>query len=116
VDDGAADACVSHVVFQHIPDPAVTLGYVREMGRVVRPGGWAAFQISNDPTIHHRRESRLKRLLRRGGPAGQAHPAWLGSAVEIDELRAAAGDGAMDVEHLAGEGTQYCIALTRRRG
>src|SRR5207253_180258 len=29
--DGSVDACVSVVVFQHIPDPAVTLGYVREM-------------------------------------------------------------------------------------
>ncbi len=38
VGDGEADACFSHVVFQHIPDPAVTLGYVREMGRVLAPG------------------------------------------------------------------------------
>src|SRR3954470_2705623 len=45
--DASVDAVVSHVVFQHIPDPQVTLGYVREMGRVLRPGGWAAFQISN---------------------------------------------------------------------
>ncbi len=42
--DASADACVSHAVFQHIPDPAITLGYVREIGRVLRPGGWAAFR------------------------------------------------------------------------
>lgn len=116
VGDGEADACFSHVVFQHIPEPSVTLGYVREMGRVLRPGGWAAFQVSNDPAIHRRHQSRLKGLLRRGGPEGQEHPAWLGSSVEIEDLRAASDEGAMDVECLSGEGSQYCIVLTRRRG
>ena len=38
----SADVCFSYVVFQHIPDPHVTLGYVREIGRVLRPGGTAA--------------------------------------------------------------------------
>src|SRR3954453_9609069 len=47
--DSSVDACFSHVVFNHIPDPAITLGYVREMSRVLRPGGWSAFQVSNDP-------------------------------------------------------------------
>src|SRR3954451_17630061 len=32
VEDGAAGACFSFVVFQHVPDPAITLGYVRDMG------------------------------------------------------------------------------------
>src|SRR3954447_5995377 len=41
IDSASAEVCISHVVFQHIPDPAVTLGYVREIGRVLRPGGWA---------------------------------------------------------------------------
>src|SRR4051812_14960044 len=52
IESETADVCHSVVVFQHIPDPEVTLGYVREMGRVLRPGGWAAFQISNAPAIH----------------------------------------------------------------
>lgn len=47
--DASVDAVFSHVVFQHIPDPRITLGYVREMGRVLRPGGWTAFQVSTDP-------------------------------------------------------------------
>jgi SAM-dependent methyltransferase len=120
IEDASADAVISHVVFQHIPDPAVTLGYVREIGRVLRPGGWAAFQVSNDPVIHRRRTGReglrirLHALLRRG-PGGQADPAWLGSAVELDDLRAAAGDGGMDVERISGAGTQMCFVLTRRR-
>src|SRR2546423_10086498 len=52
IDGASADACFSFVVFQHIPDPEVTLSYVREMGRVLRSGGRAAFQVSNDPGVH----------------------------------------------------------------
>src|SRR5947209_19965097 len=49
VPDASVDVCISHVVFRHIPDTAVTLGYVREMGRVLSPGGFAAFELSNAP-------------------------------------------------------------------
>jgi SAM-dependent methyltransferase len=121
--DASADACVSHVVFQHIPDPEVTLGYVREMGRVLRPGGWAAFQVSNDPEIH-RAEAHggtLARSARRVGaavgrsPRGTEDAEWLGSAVGLPALEAAASDGGMDVEKVVGEGTQFCLVRTRRR-
>jgi SAM-dependent methyltransferase len=119
--DASADAVVSHVVFQHIPDPAVTLGYVREIGRVLRPGGWAAFQVSNDPGVHRPRGRAAKvrvgaaRLLGRRGPWHE-NPHWLGSSVEIPALREAAADGSMDVERIVGEGTQYCAVLLRRQG
>ena len=117
--DRSADACISHVVFQHIPDPEVTLGYVREIGRVLRPGGWAAFQISNAPQIHRPRTG-LEGLgiswrARSGrGPKGQADPSWLGSAVELGDLAAAAADGGMELERTSGEGTQLCFCLTRK--
>jgi SAM-dependent methyltransferase len=116
VDDASCDAVVSLVVFQHIPDPAVTLGYVREIGRVLKPGGWAGFQVSNDPGVHRRRQPLAQRaasLLGRA-PRGQGDPAWLGSAVELDALRAAAADGGMELERVLGEGTQYCLVLARR--
>ena len=100
VADGAADGVFSHVVFQHIPDPRITLGYVREMGRVLRPGGWAAFQVSNDPRIHRRR-LRVPRMTR--------HPAGRGSAVDLGELRDAASAAGLEVERVAAQGTQYCL-------
>ncbi len=71
--DRSADACFSHVVFQHLPDPAITLGYVREMGRVLRPGGWAGFQVSNAPEIHRRPSpSRRARDLARRRPRSRS--------------------------------------------
>jgi SAM-dependent methyltransferase len=114
--DGEADLVVSHVVFQHIPEPAITLGYLREMGRVLRPGGLAGFQVSNNKAVHRGRSGfgeRVRAALGRA-PKGQTHAAWLGSAVEVDELRAAAADGGMDVEKLVGEGTQYMLVRLHR--
>jgi SAM-dependent methyltransferase len=117
--DGSVDACVSHVVFQHIPDPRVTLGYVAEMGRVLCPGGWAAFQVSNDPHVHRRRRGRDATLRRLGAlvgrhPRGQADPAWLGSAVDMHELRRIAHDSGLELERVLGEGSQFCVVLARR--
>jgi SAM-dependent methyltransferase len=119
VPDASITACVSHVVFQHIPDPAVTLGYIREIGRVLAPGGWAAFQVSNDPRIHRWRWDRMQWKVRIGSllgraPRRQSHPAWRGSALRLDDVRRAAADGAMQLERVAGEGTQLCYVLTRR--
>ena len=46
IETGSVDGCVSLVVFQHIPDPAITLGYVREM---VAP---AAGRLGRLPGVH----------------------------------------------------------------
>lgn len=120
VADESADVCISHVVFQHLPDPQLTLGYVREIGRVLRPGGWAAFQISNDRSVHRPPSARRRALVAvRGvigrGPRGQADRSWLGSAVELDAVRDAAEDGGMVLERTAGEGTLMCCVLTRKQ-
>jgi SAM-dependent methyltransferase len=113
------DACVSHVVFQHIPDPQITLSYVREIGRVLRPGGWAAFQISNDARVHRghsalRRAQRAVLVTAGRVPRGQDDPRWRGSMVSLDALRSAAADGSMQVDRVVGEGTQFCLVRTRR--
>lgn len=117
--DGSVDACLSFVVFQHLPDPQITLGYVREMGRVLVPGGWAVFQVSNDPSVHRppRGLARLRHQVRavtRRGPRGFDHPAWLGSAVDLDALAVAAREGGLAIERVEHAGTQFCLVLARR--
>lgn len=119
IESESADVCHSHVVFQHIPDPEITLGYISEIGRVLRAGGWAAFEISNTDAIHEpptlsARIVHGARALMRRGPKGQAHPAWLGSKIELADLRAAAEAGDASVERVVGEGTQYCSVLLRK--
>jgi SAM-dependent methyltransferase len=116
IPDASADGCFSHVVFQHLPDPELTLGYVREMARVLRPGGWAAFGVSTDPAVHrprHRLRWRLAALLRRG-PRGQEHPAWLGSAVPLDRLEASAVAAGIEVERVRYPDTQFTLVRARR--
>jgi SAM-dependent methyltransferase len=116
VGDSVVDGCFSHVVFQHIPDSEITLGYVREMGRVLKPGGWALFQVSTDPSVHRpprlRWRGRLKRLLTGKGKQDRA---WWGSHVDIPKLRAAADEAGMDVEQVLDEGSQYTTVFARRR-
>lgn len=117
VADASADGCFSHVVFQHLPDPELTLGYVREMARVLRPGGWAAFGVSTDPAVHRPRRRagwRLAALLGRG-PRGQEHPAWLGSAVPLDRLERCADEAGMELERVLHPGTQFTLVRGRRR-
>jgi SAM-dependent methyltransferase len=119
IGDGAVDACVSIVVFQHVPDPEITLGYVREMGRVLRPGGWAAFGVSTDPSVHRPRSLRARagwRLaaLAGRGPHAQEHPAWLGSAVGVADLERAAREGGLELERVLAPGTQFTTVLARR--
>jgi len=115
IDQGSIDACLSHVVFQHIPDVEIILGYVREIGRVLRSGGWAVFQVSNDPDVHRQRglRSQLRSRVSRG-PKGTNSAEWLGSSVELKDLRNAAREGGLAIERVAGEGTQYCIVRARR--
>jgi SAM-dependent methyltransferase len=116
ISNGSVDVSISIVVFQHFPSPDVAFGYVRELGRVLRSGGWAALQISNDPAVHRPR-GRLRGALRAiagRGPRGQRHPAWLGSHIELPALRDRAAEAGLELEKVWGEGTQYCQVLLRR--
>lgn len=115
--DESVDGCFSHVVFQHIPDPAITLAYVREMGRVLRPGGWTLFQVSTDPRVHRPPSSWRDRARApiSGARARGADRAWWGSAVEVGALRAAAAEGGLEVERILDVGTQYTTVVARRQ-
>ena len=41
------DFCFSHFVFMHIPDENTIFEYIKEMGRVLKPGGLFRFDLSN---------------------------------------------------------------------
>jgi ubiquinone/menaquinone biosynthesis C-methylase UbiE len=116
VADASADVVYSFIVFQHIPDPAITYGYIKEIGRVLAPGGWALFQVSELPDIHrteaHRKDrsarTRLRQLIGRQ-PKGCLTAEWLGSAVQRVDLLRALDDGGLDFSGSVGDGTQYCF-------
>jgi SAM-dependent methyltransferase len=106
----AADGLISHGVFQHLPDPAIAYGYVAEIGRVLRPGGWAGLEVSNDPEAHREPRRRLGGLLRRG----RRDAARLGAPVELDALRAAAAAAGLEVTRVTGAGTASCCVRLER--
>lgn len=123
LDDAAFDVCYSFIVFQHIPEPAITCSYVAEIGRVLRPGGWTLFQVSDRPEMHRSRfwltrtplRERLRRLRGRG-PQGCTDAAWLGSAVPRTDLCAALARGGLVLDRTTGDGTQFCLVLARKPG
>ena len=114
--DASADVVYSFIVFQHIPDPAITYGYIREIGRVLAPGGWALFQVSELPEIHrtdaHRVDrtarTRIRQLFGRQ-PKGCLTAEWLGSAVRRVDLLRALEEGGLEFAGSVGDGTQYCF-------
>jgi ubiquinone/menaquinone biosynthesis C-methylase UbiE len=123
LNDASFDACYSFIVFQHIPDPAVTCGYITEIGRVLKPGGWAVFQISDQPDVHlsssYERGAQLRlrwRRLFRRAPTGGLEPQWLGSAVPRAALIEAISAGGLQLNRTVGDGTQFCFVEVTKPG
>jgi SAM-dependent methyltransferase len=126
--DGAFDFVFSYLVLQHVPDPAVVRGYLREIARVLRPGGACHLQLNGEegadaPWIRRigagaRRVARRTREAATGalravrraaprGPTGLDSPAWRGSRLPAAEARRVCAEAGLRVTRLAGEGTQY---------
>jgi ubiquinone/menaquinone biosynthesis C-methylase UbiE len=61
VEDSSADAAVCYLVLQHLPSRRLAQAYVRELGRVLAPGGEAFVQL---PLLHGGVVPRLWRALR----------------------------------------------------
>ena len=87
-EDGAFDVAYAHQLMQHLADPAAAM---REMGRVVRPGGYVAVRDSDYQTmICHPRTEAIEEwralyteVVRRNGAdanAGRRIPSWLARA------------------------------------
>ena len=87
-EDDAFDVAYAHQLMQHLADPAAAL---REMGRVVRPGGFVAARDSDYQTmICHPRTEAIEEwralyteVVRRNGAdanAGRRIPSWMARA------------------------------------
>lgn len=121
LEDSSADVVYSFIVFQHIPDPSISCSYIREMGRVLRPGGWTVFQVSDQPEVHlpetWKSAQRLRNLTRRVTgrlPRGCLAPQWLGSSVDRSDLLQALADGGLVLDGSVGDGTQFCLVHARK--
>lgn len=118
VEDASIDVALVPSALHRLPDAKTVLGHVSELGRVLRPGGWAAFALSTDPAApvedvpreHSRRE--LFRALTGSGPA--ARPRATG--VPLHALGAVGTAAGLELERIEGPGTAETVVFARRPG
>jgi len=87
--DVQVDFAFSTIVFQHIPSREVIESYVREVHRLLRPGGLFKFQVQGDPTIQALDDS------------------WLGVSFTDEQAVELAERCGFEPRHRHGQGNQY---------
>jgi ubiquinone/menaquinone biosynthesis C-methylase UbiE len=83
------DFVYSYAVFQHIPSAEVVFSYLRETVRVLKPGGFARFQINGLPKT------------------ARSYTTWAGVRIGADEVRRFTRDHLVRLLALTGVNTQY---------
>jgi SAM-dependent methyltransferase len=117
--DKSVDFCFSYIVFQHIPDISVILNYVLEMGRVLKEGGIALFQVNGFYRIELPRgyflyggiceTGRLRKWNVESRPClrfGKLN-SWDGVPISVRELTATCQSAGLGALRFSGVGTQY---------
>ncbi len=84
------DFAFSCIVFQHIPSREVIENYVREVHRVLRPGGLFKFQVQGNVTVHSKPDD-----------------TWLGVAFSDEDVVALAKRCGFEPRYRHGAGSQY---------
>ena len=84
------DFAFSSIVFQHIPSRDVIENYVREVQRLLRPGGLFKFQVQGDATLETRPDD-----------------TWLGVPFSDDEVVQMAERCGFEPRYRHGAGEQY---------
>jgi len=102
----SCDFGFSYFVLQHIPSTQVVFGYIRELGRVVKPGGHLLFQVPiYREGVHVATWQALQLAFRKAllvvETTGVVTPekglAFRGSRVNRDQLHATLADNALEV-------------------
>ena len=119
VADSSADLVLSFTVFQHIPAVSVIDGYLREAGRVLRPGGLLVFQWNNERGARRWQARRwwlglLQRTRIRPERYLRNAPEFLGSRVPIARIERALASAGLELVGTKGAGTLFAWAWARR--
>lgn len=94
--DDSLDFIYSYAVFQHIPSREVVLSYMREAGRVLKPGGIFRAQFN-------------------GLPHDQIPNTWSGVTFSVDDLKAFTKENGFRLLALEGVDTQYLWTTWQRK-
>ena len=84
------DFAFSTMVFQHIPSRQIIENYVREVQRLLRPGGLFKFQVQGSPRAE-----------------ANAHDSWVGVSFSENEAREMAKQCGFEMRYQYGLGDQY---------
>ena len=104
--DNIADFVFSYIVFQHIPDRAVIVDYIRDSYRVLKPGGLFRFQV---PGIEDTDEAKDAEKVREKST-------WVGSLFAPSEIGALVRDaGFVDVTFRTIEANFVLLWVTARK-
>ncbi len=95
--DSSFDVVYSYAVFQHIPSRDVVLSYLREIQRVLKPGGIARLQLNGLPA------------------SVRVYDTWSGVRFSPEELIAFTREHELQMFSLEGVATQYMWTTWRKR-
>ena len=116
--DGSVDLVLTFTVFQHIPSVEVIRSYVQEAGRVLAPGGVFVLQWNGTSGSLRWRLRRagmaLLQRLGRGDRYGRDAPQFLGSRVDVDDMRRMLTDAGLTLVATTGEGTLFTWGWARK--
>jgi ubiquinone/menaquinone biosynthesis C-methylase UbiE len=129
----SVDFIFTYLVLQHLPDEQLVFSYVREMLRVLRPGGAFLFQFngSHQPTMNRRGRlawgvvdalwsARLLQLSRAtasflGLDPAAAGKSWRGAAVEANQIVAAVQSSEGEIREISKESTPMAWCCGRKK-
>jgi 2-polyprenyl-3-methyl-5-hydroxy-6-metoxy-1,4-benzoquinol methylase len=94
--DNQFDFVYSYAVFQHIPSGEVVFGYLREVARVLKPGGIAHLQLNGLPKT------------------SQTYTTWSGFRISAEEVREFTRGHSLQLLALHGVDTQYMWTTWRK--
>lgn len=123
----------SYLVLQHLPPPELTFAYVKEMLRVLRPGGAFLFQFNGnpEPTMNLRgrvvwglidalRSAKLTTLSRAiatvlGLDPSAAGKSWRGAAIGAEKIAQTVESNGGEVREMSGGQYAYGLVLRSQR-
>jgi ubiquinone/menaquinone biosynthesis C-methylase UbiE len=123
VPDQTVDFAFSYILLQHLPEPEFAIRYIREMVRVLRPGGIFLFQFNSLPVAAMNWKGRMawrivdfpwaqgfRGVSRRvaslfGFSPEIAGKSWRGAFLDVPAARAAVDSAGGMVQEVAGENT-----------
>jgi SAM-dependent methyltransferase len=132
--DGSADFAFSYIVLQHMPEPSFAIRYIREMLRVLKPGGVFLFQFNSVRqmtmnwkgrvawgivdfpwALGFRRVSRSVASLMGLSP-DMAGKSWRGASLDVKAVRETIESAGAVVKEMTGENTPmtWCCGLKSR--